>query len=275
MAIDQFRIKVELAREASTRLVQYLAELPAEQMSVPSACDRWQVREAAAHLGGAAQFHKNMIVRGLGGESAPPEAVLRQDPAIPASERIAQAAVSLRERLGDQVVANLETQYGELMEVLDGIRSDDLPRPCWHPRGTTSVAEYVGLVVQEVGIHGWDMRSRLEPDYQIAPGLLDALEVEAEGWVLSRFRTAPPLAQPVRYRFDTGPGRDMVAEGGTLRIESPGSGPADVTFRCDPETYVLLAYGRLSPEEMLKAGRLSVEGDEALAAEFWRRVRDT
>jgi len=41
-----------------------------------------------------------------------------------------------------------------------------------------------------------------------------------------------------------------------------------VTFRCDTETFLLLLNGRLAPSPAIAAGRLAVEGDSGLAADF-------
>ena len=48
---------------------------------------------------------------------------------------------------------------------------------------------------------------------------------------------------------------------------------ADVTVRCDAETYVLLVYGRLDMEAASAAGRLVVQGERALAMAFGQWFR--
>jgi putative sterol carrier protein len=74
----------------------------------------------------------------------------------------------------------------------------------------------------------------------------------------------------------TGPGpskSDMVVEGNTLRMEDAGGTTADVTIRCDTETYVLLVYGRLNLEAAIAAGRLTIEGERHLAMAFGQWFR--
>ena len=53
-------------------------------------------------------------------------------------------------------------------------------------------------------------------------------------------------------------------------MASAGTGEADVTFRCDTETFNLIAIGRLTIETAVVAGRLTIEGDVGLAQEFQR-----
>jgi hypothetical protein len=71
------------------------------------------------------------------------------------------------------------------------------------------------------------------------------------------------LCAPLRYRFAiTGavPSQhDLVLEGGTVRMEPVGTTAADVRCLCDTETFVLLMYGRLTPQTAVASGRLVVE----------------
>ena len=42
----------------------------------------------------------------------------------------------------------------------------------------------------------------------------------------------------------------------------------DITFHCDSETFVLLAYERITLAGALEDGRIVVEGDHELAHQF-------
>ena len=80
------------------------------------------------------------------------------------------------------------------------------------------------------------------------------------------------MPAPVRYRFDVSKPVPISVEiamaGDQFRLEDAGEGRADVTFRCDTETFLLLLNGRLAPSPAIAAGRLAVEGDSGLAADF-------
>jgi hypothetical protein len=52
----------------------------------------------------------------------------------------------------------------------------------------------------------------------------------------------------------------MVLEGDAVRMEPAGTTAADVWCQCDTETFVLLMYGRLTPQTAVTRGRLVVEG---------------
>ena len=56
-------------------------------------------------------------------------------------------------------------------------------------------------------------------------------------------------------------------------MEAVGKAPADVTVRCDGETFILLMYGRIRAQEAVSQGRITFEGDTALAAAFSQRFQ--
>jgi putative sterol carrier protein len=53
-------------------------------------------------------------------------------------------------------------------------------------------------------------------------------------------------------------------------MEVAGDIPAQVTFRCAAQTFVLLAYGRIRPASALATGTLTSEGSHAWAEIFLR-----
>ena len=51
-------------------------------------------------------------------------------------------------------------------------------------------------------------------------------------------------------------------------MEVAGDVPAQVTFHCDGQTFVLLAYGRLKPASAHATGALTYEGSQVWAETF-------
>jgi hypothetical protein len=125
----------------------------------------------------------------------------------------------------------------------------------------------------ELVIHGWDIRSRFEPQAALAPETLSVLlgvcTALTPGWA---FRPGAPLATPVRYRFAvTGAvatTMDIVVAGDKAHTEEASDVPPDVTLRCEAETYVLVRYSRRSLADALAMGQVVAEGDQALARAF-------
>jgi uncharacterized protein (TIGR03083 family) len=271
--------RVALVQAESARLLQYLHALPADAWSQPSACTQWQIQDVVAHVAGAAEFYVDTLTRGLQGDTAPPEGFPSAGTvnAAAMAEPLAHMARTKREQLGDQVLATCEAAITRLNALLAGVSPHEWERPCYHPWRLMPVQQFLPMSLQELVLHGWDVRSRLEPETPLAPESLPALleliaTSRTSGFLTWAFRPGARLSTPVCYRFEVMgavPSRvDIIVEGDRASIAEAGDMPASVTFHCDPETYVLVMYGRLSLEAARAMGRLRVEGDQALSVAF-------
>ena len=225
-----------------------------------------------------------MISRGLQGDASLPPGFVPQDTAT-LSETNAQRDIGLRQSLGEQLLPTFTTQHEHLNRVLAGLSPQDWERPCWHPRrGAISVHAYAELRIQELAMHGWDIRSSFLPPPQahLNPRCTPILMGMVPPWLRMSFRPGPRLISPIRYRFEvfqtlgvTGPvshSHDVGVEGDDFGVESTADvdKKADVAFRSDTETYLLFTYGRLSMDSTIAAGGLTLEGDRGLGAQFER-----
>lgn len=267
--------RVKLVKSESQRIQQYLGALPAEALAKPSACDAWEVRDVVAHLTGAVDLFAANIARGVQGDSSPPEGF---PPASVSSlearmEAGAQRAIDLRESMGDQLLATFSARCGDLDGLLSGLGADDWEKLCYHPAKIISVATYVDLRLAEMAVHEWDIRSKLETSAQLSSQCLPAVVDLMSSFVIGTlFRPGKKQSASGRFRIElTGavPGsHDIIVENGDSRIEPAGTAPAGVTFKCDTETFALLAYGRTSLNNAETGGKISVEGDRQLASQF-------
>ncbi|MCH8281579.1 MAG: SCP2 sterol-binding domain-containing protein [Chloroflexi bacterium] len=131
------------------------------------------------------------------------------------------------------------------------------------------------MSLQELTLHGWDIRSSVDPAAGLPndclPALTERIPTRRLPWSIP-FQTRG--ASPIRYRFEmTGPGagnQDIVVEAGKARVEPAGPDGANVTIRCDTGIFVLLMYGRLTLESARQDGRLEVQGEPALTSAFDR-----
>src|SRR6266702_1424852 len=64
---------VTVVQTESERLKQYLAALPADAWTKPSACALWEVRDVVAHLIRVPDAYTLRITQGLQGDTSPPE----------------------------------------------------------------------------------------------------------------------------------------------------------------------------------------------------------
>jgi hypothetical protein len=135
--------------------------------------------------------------------------------------------------------------------------------------------------VQELAIHGWDIRSRFAAMVPLSAESLPVLMARMpapfgrSGW--AAFRLAPGVPTPVRYRFTlTGAvpsTHDVLVDNEQVRMEAAGTLTPHVTFRCAIDIFVLMMYRRLTLEPVRAAGHLVVEGDQGLATAFDRWLK--
>jgi hypothetical protein len=127
--------------------------------------------------------------------------------------------------------------------------------------------------VFELAIHGWDIRSALEPSAHLSPEALAVMPDHFTDCLHWCFLPDAKLPTPVRYRFVlTGmltSTWDIVVEGDTAHMALAAEAlPADATFRCDGETFALMLCGRVGLEAVIGDRRVIPAGDEAWVRAF-------
>ena len=138
--------------------------------------------------------------------------------------------------------------------------------------GPESVRTLIDVRITELAMHGWDIRSRFDPQATLSTASIPALLQTIPRAVRRAFRPEAARTPPVRYRFAvTGPcstTQDIVLsrEGG--HCETASDRPADVTFRGAAESSLLVLFGRLAVDAALRDGRLSYEANPGLVATF-------
>jgi uncharacterized protein (TIGR03083 family) len=265
------------------RLTQDLQTLPPEAWGQASACERWEVRDVIGHLAWMAEFYVEAVSRAVQGDVSPPAGF----PAVGAStgasfdEFIAQRAIACRKSLGEQLLPTFRTRLAQLTHLLATRTPQDWEKPAYRFSRLVPLRNYLYLSMQELTLHGWDIRSALEPVAHLSvdsfPALMDRIPQRFTIPWVADFSRGTSLPSPIRYRWDvTGEVSspyDIVVEDGTCRIEPGGAAAGQVTFRSDTETFILLMYGRLTLEPAIATGRLNVEGDQGLVTAFDRWLK--
>ena len=260
--------RIHLVKSESDRIKQYLSVLSTVDWSSQSACEAWQVRDVVAHMIMGGEMYVGNIGRGLANDSSPSDGMPPAGSGDGAARQVANAqrAILIRENLGEQLLSAFSASCDELDQLLEGIGPQDWDKPCFHPAATMPVRTYVNLRLAELSVHEWDIRSRLDRSAHLPekclPAIMDAISAFIVGIL---FNPGSKLGSPVRYRFElTGamPSRhDIMVEDGKAHMLPTESAIPDVTFRCDTETFVLLAYGRITLAAALANGRIVSEGE--------------
>ena len=271
--------RVNVVQSESLRLSDYLAALPSDAWTQPSACDLWEIRDVVGHLVWVAEFFGDTISRGVRGDSSilpdrpPGDAIGEQS----FDAYIARTATARRNSLGEELLATFGTRWDEVIQLMLGLGLEDWEKPCAFWRGGTVPAQFFFLQsMQELAVHSWDIRSALEASAPFSQGSLLALMERIPRRFslpqLARFCLSPGLPRTARFRFQvTGAvsaNDDLIVQDDKCRMEPADQTAADVIFKCDTDTFVLLMYRRLTLDPAIAAGRLAVDGDLDLTAAF-------
>ena len=269
--------RIAILKAEYQRLEQYLHTLSPEDWHHPSTCDQWTVADIIAHLTVGSRSHATWITEALQAESGTPERLPRRSNQRVDAAAFAQRVIAWREELGNHLLSEFVTTSRALAHAFEQVAPDDWETLCYRPNGAEPMRTILDNFIAEVGVHRWDVMSPFDPHVQLSQDCL-AVMVERyphrpRWWDIALPPQHPPL--PVRFRFTvhdvSAPGTDfVVATPEEPYMEVPGEVPADVTFRCDAQTFVLLAYGRLSPASARATGLLTAEGHQAWAEMFLR-----
>jgi len=272
---------VQVVQTESARLQQYLTALPADAWTKPSACALWDIRDVVAHLSGIAHGYTDRITRGLRGDTSPSAGfpVPHLFKTLSGEERrqrataFAQGPIALRVRLGNDLVSVFGQAWGQFHQCIVTLTAHDWHQPCYHSCGILPVHAVVHAGVFELAIHGWDIRSALEPPAHLSPDALTVLPDYFAACLHWFFLPGARLPTPIRYRFAF-TGRlnstwDMVIEGDQAHMgPAVDATSANATFRCDGEAFALMMCGRMGFDATLGNKRMIPTGDMAVAQAF-------
>ena len=162
---------VALVREEFETLHSYLKALSPADWQHETACAEWDVSEVVAHLGWGAQLYTEWITRGLAGDSSTPTGAWEAGSVsgAEAAPSVAESAQAFRASLGDTVLATFRENTAGLLDLFHGLDAQDWEKPCYHPGAIYPVSTFLSLRMMELSLHGWDIRSQLEPSARLSP----------------------------------------------------------------------------------------------------------
>ena len=164
VALDAY---VPIVHTEADSLAQFLETLSADDWQRPSACDLWAIRDVVAHLIWVADFYTDTVSRGMQGDISQPADRPPGDAPEPAAmpTYFHQQTLKMRDRVGTQLVPTFRSSFLAFSNLLSGLSPQQWAMPCafFQLRGGTQPAHaFLLLIIQELVIHGWDMRSRFD-----------------------------------------------------------------------------------------------------------------
>ena len=273
MELPEMTMTIEAVQTESAGLANFLKGLDADDWLKVSACPEWQVGDIVAHLAQGGHSWIEYIGRALAGNTTPPPGQQSLRPGDRGSEATAQRAIEQHQSQSKQeLLDSYNSGYDQLYQLMLELKPEDWELPCFHRRALSSIHEMVARRVQELAIHGWDIRSTFDSSYQLSEPAIGVIVGLAHRWFTSTFSPQADANTPVRYRFDmSGPApvlEDVVVYQDRFELEASSSGPAEVTFRGSGNDYLLLIYGSLSVRGADNNSNLEIDGSLEQAALF-------
>jgi len=263
---------VETVVAEASRLQDFLTSLDAQTWASDSTSEGWTIEDVVAHLAGSAGGWATNITRAVAGDAGPPEGQSFLPPRERASHPSGPAARESRQQSGTHILDDFIAGHERLRNVLGTLSEEDWDKPCFHRRGVRPIKAYLGIQLQELALHGWDIRWGLDSAAELWPGSLAALVDLVPRWIGIAFAPALDLPTPVRYRLDVSSPvaihEDLVVYGDGYKTETSGTEDADAAFHGNTGNYILLMFGRLQVERAVADGRLSVDGSMERAKDF-------
>lgn len=268
---EQVRERIQLVRDLSNELAAHLHTLPDSVWREPdvyaSACEGWKIADVITHLILGANTFGLSIANAVKGITDPPMGFSR---AATPEEGLARL-VDTRNAIHEDLFYDFNASCKRFNTLLLGLDESAYSLPTWHPYFVISVERLIDIRASELAVHSWDIRYPIDRSAKLsaraAPFMLDFVW----RWLRTGFQKSEPLPAPIRYRFaltDAAGGYDVRVAGDNFRHTPADDSPADVTFGCDTDTYILFCMGRLPLRRSVRRGRITLAGDEALAAQF-------
>ncbi|MCJ7672470.1 MAG: maleylpyruvate isomerase family mycothiol-dependent enzyme [Acidimicrobiia bacterium] len=244
-------------------LTNLTTQLTDDQWSTPSPCPDWTVQGVVAHVAAVEEVLSGWWPAGP--TDPPPFASI---PPI-FTELSTAAPATLLDRL--------QSVFDHRRSELAALDEAGFATPCGPPVGPGTYGRFMEIRVFDCWVHERDIRVPLGlPGDDRSPAAEMALdEVRGSlGYIVGK-RMGFPDGASVAFEL-TGPveRRLFVNVVGRATVVDELPDPT-VTVTTDSLTFMLLACGRIDPEEAISDGRITWSGDEALGALAARNLRFT
>ena len=246
------------------------------EWKTPTDCPGWSVQDQISHLAGSET--------GILGDPDPNHTPSDEALAHTRSEqgRHNEMLVDFRRPwAGAQVLSDFRAKTARRVEFLRSRSDDDMAAEMQTPIGPAPMAEFISIRIMDAWVHEQDIRRALDrPGHYDSPAAAHALNrvIRAMPFVAARRAQAPdgatvvlnvsgPAGRTIVIGVEGGRGREIPALDNEEAPDSP-----TVRISLDAETFGCLGCGRWNPDEVLRSGKVNIEGDSALGESIVRQM---
>lgn len=217
-------------------------------------CGNWTVDQVAGHLGIVPSTIQGLFQDTLEGVEIEPFDVTSDDFQEAQLDLIGEGEPT------DRLEAVLAA-YGAFADFASSIPAERLEEPVWTPEGVMPLGIGLCIPLNELVVHGWDIRCCLGGPRELDAGSAELL-VPYVMRALSAFVAPDALVRPLSLNVS---GQHWTLEGGPRGVEVEGGGDPEASLqapslKADPATFVLFAWGRITLDEARVRG-MAVNSD--------------
>jgi uncharacterized protein (TIGR03083 family) len=250
---------VAVVADETARMKKAFRAWPETYWQRPTYCPDWRAADAVAHLVTGGDFYAQAVVSGREGDPKMPWGVSDM-----AGFRAARAA-AVKELIDggpEALIEGFEESAAKFQEALESLREEDLAKAARHPIGLFPIGLWVGMRLNELIIHDWDIRQPHEANAALSPtGLPAMLTVlpEMQKRFLERRPTDGLEGVHVFRAGETSWAFSVQGTSATYQAQPPET--FDTCLSADAESLILLSMGRSDAEAKRQSGALTLTGD--------------
>jgi hypothetical protein len=159
-------------------------------------------------------------------------------------------------------LAGFEQGAQRLQAVFETLQATDLGKVAWHPRGLTPLGGWIGMRINELAMHDWDIRQPHEPAAHVSSILLPALSTILPEMQARFLRRRLAGASDGVYVLQAGPAAwGFTIKGSAVTDHATAPASYDACLQADAEHMVLLSMGRADAAACRQSGTLTLHGD--------------
>ena len=242
---------------------ELLNDLSQEKWEVQSLCPDWDIRGVGVHLSGI----EDLLV---GWTPSNPEE-------WPPFGKMAEFEKTVSEWGNDLFVENTSKILNDRRRELGDIDADGWDTPCMTPVGAGTYGRFMNIRVFDFWVHQRDMTLPLgiETNDSGIHAEIALDEVHGSlGYIVGK-KVGLPEGMSIGFRLNGGVERDLfVSVDGRAQVVDDISEPS-VEINADSTSFIMLACGRVDPQEEIDAGRISWSGDAVWGEKAARNLRFT